>query len=223
MWRLLGSIDGKVRGALFALISVLVGAKAYVDWSWPDRDSPERWPWIIAAMAAAAIAGFLLSHYGGALVRRHPLAGLLMVEMRILWVLAVSGFLVLLGLWGADALAPGAEASGVQKASQDTIEKAVAALLGALTVAFVGEGATSATARAVKTAFQSAFLTYHDTHIADPGQAVFVEMLDQAVFSDDFVPPGATNLDGTAAEPASGWDWPNRWSRARTIAANLCR
>jgi len=215
-------VDPKIRAAIFAVLSTVLGARAYLQRPWKEAAwlDPCAWPGQLQAGALLAIVGLLTPWIGAKLVRHWPRCGLALIEARILWVLVVLAAMVTIALLATDALTPVEGADAQDKAALGAIEKAVAAVIAALTVAIVGESSASAAETASRAAFHAAFKGY-PIPAAPPTDVERAKLVSHAVFSDPFTPEVEKNADGTKAVGAEGWGFLARWSRARTVAVNL--
>ena len=100
-------------------------------------------------------------------------------------------------------------------AAFDALSAAVTALIAAIGVSIAG-GESS---KAVSDDIQARFHGNYQTHAVGSADAHDQEVVN-AVYSQDYAPEVATWRDGTAAKGASGWDFDDRWVRAKAIASN---
>ncbi|MEL6645791.1 MAG: hypothetical protein AAFQ79_17805 [Pseudomonadota bacterium] len=217
-----GLLDGKFQAALFSLISVVTGAGIYLNRPWEQVTSlnPLTWPLWLQGAAGLVLAGIVLPKIGGQVIRSVPRWGLLLIEARIFWVIFVLSAMVTVGLFATELLATGDDDPADRTAALGAVEKALTAVITAFAVALVGENTASSMAKTSRKFFGEAFKGY-GKDVTDPGEKVFARMIGQAVFSEEFTPEAEKNRDGSKPEGASGWGWDARWSRAKTIAANL--
>lgn len=217
-----GLLDGKFHAALFSLVSVVTGAAVYLNRPWEQLASlnPATWPGIVQLAAGLVVVGIVVPMIGGKLIRTVPRLGLFLIEARIFWVIVVLSAMVTLGLLATELLSTGDDDPADRKAALGAVEKALTAVITAFAVALVGESTASSMAKTSRKMFEAAFERYGEDE-TDPGEKVFARTIRQAVFSEVFTPEQETNRDGSKPEGASGWGWDARWSRAKTIAANL--